>query len=146
MMNDQIVTVEELKTEVRHFTSERGWDPDARSLAISISIEAAELLEHFQWLQRAASSDRSAICMELADILIYCLQFAMFMRLDITTAVRNKLAVNAVRYPAGLFRDNRGASETYFAAKRAARDHVGQAESPPSPADKLGHETASRDR
>jgi NTP pyrophosphatase (non-canonical NTP hydrolase) len=120
-MDDVSTTVQALKEAVRRFTAERGWHPDARSLAISISIEAAELLEHFQWHRYARQDDREAIRQELADVLIYCLQFAMELEIDVVAAVADKLARNADKYPAALFANEEDGASNYYAAKDAAR-------------------------
>src|SRR5215471_153381 len=69
-MRDSSATVDDLKAVIHTFTKDRGWNPDARSLAISISIEAAELLEHFQWRRYTRKGDRDKVTRELADVVI----------------------------------------------------------------------------
>jgi NTP pyrophosphatase (non-canonical NTP hydrolase) len=120
-MDDRSTTVDDLKAGVRRFTSARGWDPDARSLAISISIEAAELLEHFQWQRDAREGDRDEVAGELADVVVYCLQFAMALDLDVTEAITAKMARNAAKYPVELFTEEQDGTRNYYAAKEAAR-------------------------
>jgi NTP pyrophosphatase (non-canonical NTP hydrolase) len=78
---------------------------------MSIAIEAAELMERFQWLtteeaQAAVkdSDERAAIADELADIVIYCLSFSNALDLDVSSAVLGKLQTNEHRYPADEFR------------------------------------------
>src|SRR5215471_19696124 len=113
-IDDKKTTIGDLKSAIQQFTTERGWNPDARSLAISISIEAAELLEHFQWHRYMRKDDRDEVANELADVVIYCLQFAMELDLDVAAAVRTKLAHSAEKYPAMLFaKDQDGASNYY---------------------------------
>jgi NTP pyrophosphatase (non-canonical NTP hydrolase) len=74
---------------------------------MSIAIEAAELMEHFQWLTNeestalAASGERKEIVDELADVFIYCLSFANQMDLDLSHAILDKLRHNEDRYPVG---------------------------------------------
>lgn len=101
-------TVERLKKQVSEFRDARDWlrYDTPRSLAISISIEAAELLEHFQWktdeLMREALMDqakREAISDELADVLIYCLGFSDVLGIDVSNAVERKLRKNSEKYP-----------------------------------------------
>jgi NTP pyrophosphatase (non-canonical NTP hydrolase) len=116
-MDDRSTTVDDLKAGIRRFTSARGWDPDARSLAISISIEAAELLELFQWQRHAREGDRD----ELADVVVYCLQFAMALDLDVTEAITAKMARNAAKYPVALLTEEQDGTRNYYAAKEAAR-------------------------
>lgn len=125
MTDDASTAVGDLKAAIQRFTAERGWHPDARSLAISISIEAAELLEHFQWRRYARSDDRDELAMELADVMIYCLQFAMTHGIDVAEAVMAKLARNADKYPAELFADGQDVAGNYYAAKDAARREKG---------------------
>jgi NTP pyrophosphatase (non-canonical NTP hydrolase) len=78
---------------------------------MSIAIEAAELMERFQWLtteeaQAAVENpaERAAIADELADILIYCLSLSNALDLDVSSAVLGKLQANEHRYPADEFR------------------------------------------
>jgi NTP pyrophosphatase (non-canonical NTP hydrolase) len=120
-MDDRSATVEDLKAGIRRFTSARGWNPGARSLAISISIEAAELLEHFQWQRDAREGDRDEVAGELADVMVYCLQFAMALDLDVTEAITAKMARNAAKYPVELFTEEQDGTRNYYAAKEAAR-------------------------
>ncbi len=121
MIDDTSTSVSDLKAAIRRFTTERGWNPDARSLAISISIEAAELLEHFQWRRYVRKDDRDELAMELADVMIYCIQFAMEHGIDIAEAVTIKLARNAEKYPRELFAEGQNGAINYYAAKAAAR-------------------------
>jgi NTP pyrophosphatase (non-canonical NTP hydrolase) len=120
-MRDSSATVDDLKAVIHTFTKDRGWNPDARSLAISISIEAAELLEHFQFRRYMRKGDRDEVTRELADVMIYCLQFATALKIDVAAAVAAKLEHNADKYPAALFADGQDGARNYYAAKDAAR-------------------------
>ncbi|MEK3979828.1 nucleotide pyrophosphohydrolase [Psychrobacillus sp. FSL K6-2836] len=95
--------MKELTEEIRTFRDERGWggNHDARSLAISISLEASELLEHFQWLtaEDAIKKDKQAITDEAADVFIYLLQFADVLGIDLKEAAQQKMKKNALKYP-----------------------------------------------
>jgi dCTP diphosphatase len=78
---------------------------------MSIAIEAAELMERFQWLTTAEAqeavqdpAERAAIADELADILIYCLSLSNALDLEVSSAVLGKLKTNEHRYPADEFR------------------------------------------
>ena len=106
-MDDQ-TTMMALKKQVSRFRDERNWlkDDTPKNLAISISLEAAELLEHFQWKTdqqiREAVMDRAKknqVSDELADILIYCLGFSDVLDIDISNAIETKLRKNAEKYP-----------------------------------------------
>ncbi|MEI4769121.1 nucleotide pyrophosphohydrolase [Psychrobacillus sp. FJAT-51614] len=95
--------MKELTEEILKFNEDRGWggNHDARSLAISVSLEASELLEHFQWIssEEAIQKDKQAIVEEAADVFIYLLQLANVLDIDLKEAVQQKLKKNAVKYP-----------------------------------------------
>lgn len=114
---DAITPVEALKRAVRRFSDERDWAQfhSLKNLSMALAIEAAELMEPFQWLdaaQGAALMDdpakRRAVEEELADVFIYALQFASRAEIDLASAVARKLAKNALKYPADI---SRGSSE-----------------------------------
>jgi dCTP diphosphatase len=88
-----------LLDDLRAFVAEREWSQfhSPENLAKSISIEAGELLECFQW---SADGDRSAILSELADVLTYSYLLADALEVDVDAVVREKLAVTRVKYPA----------------------------------------------
>ncbi len=105
---DSSTTVGDLRSAVESFMAERDWAGyhTPKNLAMSIAIEAAEIMEHFQWITVAEAielaSDPSAkaeIADELADVLIYCLSFANATDIDISSAIRAKLARNQHRFP-----------------------------------------------
>lgn len=105
---DDTITVAELRAAVRSFVERRDWRQfhTPKNLAMSIAIEAAEIMEHFQWLTLAESADaldrpatRHAVADELADVVIYCLSFANSCEIDITSAVLAKLERNESRFP-----------------------------------------------
>ena len=90
--------MEKLRREIIKFQSERDWKKfhTPENLAKSISIEAAELLEHFQW---GKEYDIRKVADELADVLNYCILMADALDLDIEEIVLNKMEKNAVKYP-----------------------------------------------
>lgn len=97
---------DELTKQIVDFRDERDWKQfhSPRNLAASISIEAAELLELFQWSSDASAGEdiersRTDLEREIADILIYCLLLAHDAGVDVADAIRNKLAENAAKYP-----------------------------------------------
>jgi dCTP diphosphatase len=113
MATDAQTTVGALRQAVADFVDARDWRPfhSAKNLSMSIAIEAAELMERFQWLTteeaQAAAEDlaeRAAVADELADILIYCLSLSNALDLDVSSAVLGKLQTNEHRYPASEFR------------------------------------------
>ena len=90
--------MEELMDEIIQFQKERDWKKfhTPENLAKSISIEAAELLEHFQW---GKEYDIGEVSEELADVLIYCFYMADSLDLDISEIMLNKMEKNAIKYP-----------------------------------------------
>lgn len=100
------MTVAELTARMHEFVSAKGWyEPDSRhpqtprNLAASLAIEAAEVLEHFQWSDEA---EPASLAGELADVMLYLLQLADLSGIDLEQAVLTKLAQNAHRaWPAG---------------------------------------------
>jgi NTP pyrophosphatase (non-canonical NTP hydrolase) len=108
---DKEISVADLLEAVRVFVAEREWEKyhSSKNLAMSIAIEAAELMEHFQWRTaedgQALLEDpekKAEIEEELADILIYCLSFANQAEIDISEVVMAKMAKNQGRFPPGV--------------------------------------------
>ncbi len=106
---DEATGVGALKQAVRLFCEERDWDQfhGAKDLAIGIITEAAELLEHFRFLQSREveelmrdSEARGKVEEELADVLFFVLRFAQRYGIDLSDAFQAKLARNAEKYPA----------------------------------------------
>ena len=113
MNTDAQTTVNALRQAVAAFVDAREWQPfhTPKNLSMSIAIEAAELMERFQWLtteeaQEAVADprERAAVADELADIVIYCLSLSNALDLDVSSAVLGKLQTNEHRYPADEFR------------------------------------------
>ncbi len=88
----------DVKREVVKFTEDRNWDQfhTPENLAKSISIEAAELLECFQWNNEY---DKDAVTEELADVMNYCILMADKIGIDIEEEIINKIKKNAEKYP-----------------------------------------------
>jgi len=124
-MPDAETTLIDLRQIVRQFVDERDWHPfhTPKNLAMSLAIEAAELMEHFQWLtaeeSRAVVGDetkRAAVGEELADVLCYALAMANELDLDLSTAVRDKIAKNALKYPVSEYRGRFGPEDPHPAS------------------------------
>lgn len=114
---DEQTTIADLCALVRRFVSDRQWQHfhDPKNLSASIAIEAAELMEIYQWLTReqalALSQDprvRHDTSEELADVLIYCLSLANALEIDISRAIQEKMAINERRFPADTVRGQLG--------------------------------------
>jgi NTP pyrophosphatase (non-canonical NTP hydrolase) len=107
-MTDSTTTVAELRELVRQFVDERSWQKfhTPKNLAMSLAIEAAELMEHFQWLTpeetQAVAGDAGKlhdVGEELADVLAYSLAMANALNIDVADALRRKMIRNAEKYP-----------------------------------------------
>ena len=105
-----VIDNQKLAMTLRSFAAERDWDQfhTPKNLATSISVEAAELLEIFQWSRGqkgwdevADPSIRSKVEDELADILLYVIRFADKAEIDLEAIAERKIALNAEKYPAG---------------------------------------------
>jgi dCTP diphosphatase len=116
---DSATTVAELKSRVLAFVRERDWEQfhAPKNLSMALAAETAELMEHFLWTtpeeSRAVAQDpakRAKIAEELADVVIYALEFANATGLDVAAAVEAKMAANAKKYPV---EKSRGRADKY---------------------------------
>lgn len=96
----------DLRDKLRAFADERDWNQfhSPKNLAIALSVEASELLEHFQWISEKESSllPPSALAQvqdEMADVLLYLVRLADKLEVDLIHASENKLQINAQKYP-----------------------------------------------
>lgn len=94
-----------LRDVIRQFVDERDWAQfhTPKNLAMAMSIEAAEVMEHFQWLptgRELADDKRTAVSHELADVLVYLVRLADVLDIDLPAAVADKMALNRQKYPA----------------------------------------------
>lgn len=100
-----------LREQIRAFVAERDWDQfhTPKNLAMALSVEVAELVEHYQWLPSGADAEldarkRTAIRHELADVLVYLIRLADKSGVDLQQAVLEKMELNRAKYPAELVR------------------------------------------
>ncbi|WP_223245846.1 nucleotide pyrophosphohydrolase [Trueperella pyogenes] len=104
MFSAESDSISALTEVINGFRDEREWRQfhNAKDLALSISLEAAELLEVFQWKtsEDAVSAHREDLLEELSDVVIYCLQLASDLEANLGEAILAKLAKNAEKYPA----------------------------------------------
>jgi NTP pyrophosphatase (non-canonical NTP hydrolase) len=113
-MTDSLIR---LRDALREFAAERDWDQfhSPKNLATALAVEAAELLEPFQWLTDEQSRDlpadaRAAVEQELADVLLYLVRLADRLGVDLERAALAKIARNGEKYPAD---KSRGSSRKY---------------------------------
>ena len=100
-------SLEDLKEQLREFARERDWEQfhSPKNLAMALIVEAAELVEHFQWLTEAQSrtldaEKREQVAQELADVFLYLVRLADRLDIDLMDAAQRKSVINAHKYPA----------------------------------------------
>jgi dCTP diphosphatase len=96
-----------LRDVVRQFAEERDWDQfhTPKNLSSALCVEAAELLEHFQWIERGDAAELGAskleqVRHEMADVLVYLVRLADKLDVDLHAAVLEKMVLNRAKYPA----------------------------------------------
>jgi dCTP diphosphatase len=107
-LTDSTSTVSQLRESVLAFVRERDWEQfhSPKNLSMALAAEAAELMEHFLWATPEESrkvvsepAKRAKIAEELADVVIYALEFANATGLDVAASIEGKIAANARKYP-----------------------------------------------
>ncbi len=109
--------INRLTQQLRDFAADRDWNQfhSPKNLSMALSVEASELLEHFQWLTEEQSSNLpkdklDEIEAEIADVFIYLLRLSDKLGIDILNAANKKIIQNAIKYPADKVR---GSSKKY---------------------------------
>lgn len=107
-LTDSSTTLSEIRDRILAFARERDWEQfhAPKNLSMALAAEAAELMEHFLWASPEASraialepAKRAKIEEELADVMIYALEFANMTGLDVAGAIERKMQANAIKYP-----------------------------------------------
>ena len=100
-------SLEQLRQQLAEFAAARDWDQfhSPKNLSMALIGEAAELVEHFQWLTEEQSKQlddekQKEVRLEMADILIYLIRIADKLDVDLVSAAKDKIAINEQRYPA----------------------------------------------
>jgi dCTP diphosphatase len=108
-----VTELESLREQLRHFAAARDWDQfhSPKNLAMALSVEAAELLEVFQWLTEEQSRSltpeaHAAVSDEIADVLLYLIRLSDALGVDPIAAAQRKLVANAEKYPVDKARGN----------------------------------------
>ncbi len=131
-MNDTTTTIQQIKEKVKQFREERGWlDTDQKDIAISVCLEAAELLEHFQWAQTEDVMHderwRKAVGEEIADVVFLLMEMCDRLEIDLASAFEQKVSKQAQKYPVSDFNPNLTRAEqmqAYYRVKARTRsDH-----------------------
>lgn len=116
-MNDQQTTVAEVRQMVEQFVAERNWQQfhSPKNLSMALTIEAGELMEHFQWISmddsRAVRSDPEKLAQvaeEIADVFCYTLAIASELGIDLAACIENKMVKNRQKYPVEQFKGRFG--------------------------------------
>ena len=99
-------SLENLRNKINAFVAERDWTQfhTPKNLAMAMIVEAAELVEHFQWdtateSQQLSPEKREAVSYELADTFVYLLRIAEVLNIDLIAATNKKIELNALKYP-----------------------------------------------
>ena len=110
-MSDENMLIQELKNKIKKFVQERDWEKfhSPKNLSMSLSIEVAELMEHFQWVTIEQSKEiinnpieKEKIQDEIADIAVYLLNLCNVLGVDMSEAITTKLKKNGEKYPVDL--------------------------------------------
>jgi NTP pyrophosphatase (non-canonical NTP hydrolase) len=109
--------LDKLRNTLRQFAAERDWDQfhTPKNLAIALSVEAAELLEHFQWVPETESIalkpvQKAKVRDEIADVLLYLIRLADKLDIELVDAATQKIQINTEKYP---IEKARGSSKKY---------------------------------
>ena len=101
-----MIDVDELQQRLREFADARDWEKyhSPKNLVMAMSVEMAELMEHFQWMTEQQSLDldtktREKVALEMADVLIYLVRMADRCGIELDHAVEKKLLLNGQKYP-----------------------------------------------
>jgi NTP pyrophosphatase (non-canonical NTP hydrolase) len=120
--------LEQLKERLRAFARERDWEQyhSPKNLSMALIVEAAELVEHFQWLTEAQShalvpETRAAVEQEVADVFVYLVRLADLLGIDLLQAAEQKIALNEQKYPADRVRGSAAKYHAYTSEPRPAK-------------------------
>ena len=114
---DQTTSVAQLREVVRAFVAERDWEQfhSPKNLSMALAIEAAELMEHFQWIsmeqsrQMESDSEKKAqVAEEMSDVFCYLIGLANELNVDLSNALQKKMVKNRQKYPADVYRGKYG--------------------------------------
>jgi len=111
-LDDSATTLAELRKQVAEFVEARDWSKfhAPKNIAMALAIEAAELMEHFQWMGVDESRDircdpqkREAVSEEIADVFCYTMALANELQIDLSTIFRAKMIKNTIKYPSAVY-------------------------------------------
>ena len=115
MATDSETTLLEIREEIRQFVGERDWQMfhSPKNISMALAVEAAELMEHFQWITQAESRDldpekKVAVGEEMSDIFCYLLAMANELNIDVAASFKRKMQLNRQKYPTEQYRGRYG--------------------------------------
>ncbi len=127
---DKHTTIAQLKEKVEVFMHERDWRQfhAPKNMSMAIAVEAAELMEHFLWVDaqesyRICEEKRTDVSHELIDVMFACLELADILQIDIATAFEEKLALNRQKYPVEKVKGKSDKYTAYMQCKEAKSNH-----------------------
>lgn len=126
---DSKTTLEDIKNWSKKVRDDRGWHPDARSLAISIVLEAGEILEHFQWQEskmveeelKKNKDKKEELEKEVGDVINYLCEFVERLDIDMSDSLKKTLKKVEEKYPVEGLKS--GGNDFYFAQKKKYREN-----------------------
>ncbi len=118
---DEKITLAEVKKWFHETRTKRGWNPSLKSLAISLCLESAELLEHFQWEDKIKGKEKQEIKLEVGDILNYLCEFSDKLGIDLATAAKETIKKIDKKYPAEKIKTLGG--KFYYQQKKKYRNN-----------------------
>ncbi len=127
--DDECTCIGELRQMVHRFVSEREWQQfhSPKNLSMALAVEAAELMEQFQWISMEESRHpdeerRQKVTEELADVLCYALAVANELNIDVASAMKNKMVKNRQKYPVQTFKGIYGKDDSNLKSRKNESD------------------------
>lgn len=124
-MNEKL-DIKQLKKKIQKFAVERDWVKfhTPKNIAMALSVEAAELLEHFQWLEPKESTclapkKKKQVADELSDVIVYAIRLAGLLDINLESSIKKKMLQNAKKYPKDLVK---GSAKKYYEYKKRKGD------------------------
>lgn len=132
MADDESTTIASLRNEVKDFVAERQWEKfhSPKNISMALSVEAAELMEHFQWISpeeslALSSEKRVEVGEEISDVFCYLLAMANSLDIDIASTFDRKMKLNRKKYPVEEIRGRFGHDDPSPVADGSADDKQG---------------------
>jgi NTP pyrophosphatase (non-canonical NTP hydrolase) len=129
-MSDEQTTIQELREKIVAYVHERDWEQfhNPKDVALSLVLEAAEVLEHFQWkspaeIEAYVKTNKNDIADELVDTLYWVILLSHYLKIDLRTAFDRKMAENKRKYPADKSKGRHDKYTAYQKGSYRAKEH-----------------------